>query len=370
MLRFAVLAIFTAVLSAQTTPSPEDLLKEAVAAHQAGKLDEAIKDYRSLLELYPDMAMIRANLGAALAAQGQFTEAIAEYKRALAAHPDPTVRLNLAIAYYKISELVLAIDELVKVRQAAPDNFQAILLLGDCYLRTGDNKRVIELVTPAQRAKPTDAALNYMLGTALVRDGQTAQGQVVIDQILKNGDSAEAHMLMGSTKMYVKDFAGARADFEKAVQLNPSLPDVYAYYGLSLSVTGDQDGARKAFAKALEQDPNNYDANLRLGMQMRQDQEYEDAMKYFTRALQVRPGDPGVLYQIASVEVAEGKISEARARLEQLIKDSPNFEEAHITLATVYYREKRKADGDREKHIAEQLSAAKQAQQPGAKAEP
>lgn len=370
MFRFAVLAIFTAALSAQTTPSPEDMLKEAVSAHQAGKLDDAIKDYRSLLELYPDMAMIRANLGAALAAQGQFTEAIAEYKRALAAHPDPTVRLNLALAYYKISELSSAIDQLVKVRTEAPDNFQAILLLGDCYLRTGDNKHVIELVAPVERAKPKDAALNYMLGTALVRDGQTAQGQVVIDQILRNGDSAEAHMLMGSTKMYVKEFAGARADFEKAVQLNPNLPDVYAYYGLSLSVTGDQDGARKAFTKALEQDPNNFDANLRLGIELRQDQEYEESMKYFTHALQVRPGDPGVLYQIATVEVALGKTAEARARLEQLVKDSPNFEEAHITLATVYYREKRKADGDREKRIAEQLSAAKQAQQPGAKAEP
>ena len=80
MLRFAVLTVVTGVLCAQATQSPQDLLKEAIAAHQAGKLDEAIKDYRSLLELYPEMAMIRANLGAALAAQGQFTEAIAEYK--------------------------------------------------------------------------------------------------------------------------------------------------------------------------------------------------------------------------------------------------------------------------------------------------
>jgi tetratricopeptide (TPR) repeat protein len=370
MFRFAVLTIVTGVLFAQTTQSPQDLLKEAVQAHQAGKLDEAIKDYRSLLELYPDMAMIRANLGAALASQGQYTEAIAEYKRALAAHSDTTVRLNLALAYYKISELSSAIGELITVRKEDPTNFQAVLLLGDCYLRTGDNKHVIDLVAPVQREKPDDAALNYMLGTALVRDGQTAQGQVVINQILKNGDSAEAHMLMGTTKIYVKDFAGARADLEKAVQLNPNLPDLYAYYGLSLLVTGDQDGANKAFTKALEQDPNNFDANLRLGVLLRQDQEYDQTMKYLTRALQVRPGDPGVLYQIATVEVAMGKTEEARTRLEQLVKDAPNFEEAHITLATVYYREKRKADGDREKLIAEKLSAARQAQQPAAKAEP
>jgi hypothetical protein len=39
--------------------------------------------------------------------------------------------------------------------------------------------------------------------------------------------------------------------------------------------------------------------------------------------------------------------------------------EAHVTLATVYYRLKRKADGDRERAIIQKLNAAAQEKQPG-----
>jgi hypothetical protein len=38
-----------------------------------------------------------------------------------------------------------------------------------------------------------------------------------------------------------------------------------------------------------------------------------------------------------------------------LVRESPDFAEAHATLATVYYRLDRKADGDRERAIAQKL---------------
>ena len=50
--------------------------------------------------------------------------------------------------------------------------------------------------------------------------------------------------------------------------------------------------------------------------------------------------------------------------LEELIAESPSFVEAHVTLATVYYRLRRKEDGDRERAIVERLNAEAQARQP------
>src|ERR1700748_154061 len=101
MYRFAVIAALAFRVSAQTLESPEELYKAAIALQQAGKLDEAIADYRLLLSKYPDVAPVRSNLGAALAAQGKYEEAIVEYKHVLAAHPDPQIELNLALGYYK-----------------------------------------------------------------------------------------------------------------------------------------------------------------------------------------------------------------------------------------------------------------------------
>ena len=90
-------------------------------------------------------------------------------------------------------------------------------------------------------------------------------------------------------------------------------------------------------------------------------------MKLLDRALRVRPGDLRVLYQVATVQLASGKIEEARATLEDVLKQSPDFVEGHISLATIYYHEKRKADGDRERAIVQRLNAEKQAKEAAAK---
>jgi hypothetical protein len=43
------------------------------------------------------------------------------------------------------------------------------------------------------------------------------------------------------------------------------------------------------------------------------------------------------------------------------VKDSPQFIEAHVALATVYFREKRKTDGERERATYAKLNAEREA---------
>jgi Tfp pilus assembly protein PilF len=166
----------------------------------------------------------------------------------------------------------------------------------------------------------------------------------------------------------VNDFAGALKDFARAVELNPNLPDVYSYYGLAMLSTGDQAGAKKAFERELRSDPNNFDANLRMGVLLRQDEENDQALKFFNHALEIRPGDFGVRYQIATVELAKGQLEQAQRNLEALVKEAPRFTEAHVSLATIYFRQKKKAEGERERVIVAKLNAERQANSPALKA--
>ena len=105
-----------------------------------------------------------------------------------------------------------------------------------------------------------------------------------------------------------------------------------------------------------------------LGVILKEEQNYTGAGRYFDKALTVRPTDPGAQYQRATLLLATGDNQSALSALEHLVADNPGFTEAHVSLATVYYRLKRKVDGDRHKAIAEQLTAAAQAKQPGAQA--
>ena len=57
----------------------------------------------------------------------------------------------------------------------------------------GENKRVIALLEPLAQSRPDDLAIAYMLGTALMRDDQPSRGKVIIDRILRHGDSVLSH---------------------------------------------------------------------------------------------------------------------------------------------------------------------------------
>jgi tetratricopeptide (TPR) repeat protein len=348
--------------------SPEEIVRQGIEAQKAGDFPTAVKKYREFLKIHPEAVPIRSNLGVSLANLGRFDEAVAEYNVALSQDPSNNgIALNLSLAYYKTGRIPEATLQLAELHKRTPDEKQVLLLLADCNLRMGKNAEVIALL---DKRDTEDPAVAYLLGMALIRDNRVPEGQRMIDRIMRNGDSAEAHLMMGSAKLTALDYAGARDDFSKAVALNPKLPELHGLYGVTLLSTGDAEAAQREFRTELLSDPNSFESNLELGVLARQDQKYAEATAYFDRALRVRPGDLGVRYQIANIMLAESKTEESRQELESIIKEAPQFTEAHVTLATVYYRLKRKDDGDRERATVRKLTAEAQARQPAAKDPP
>jgi Tfp pilus assembly protein PilF len=365
MLRGVAIALLVVALLAEGT-TPEARLRKAVQLHQAGDMEGAAAEYRAFLESDPRNVEARSNLGAVLVRLGRYTDAIEQYRTALNVAPsNRAVRLNLALAYFKASELTAAVGEFQRLHKTEPGDLRVALLLADCHLGMGDNKAVIAVLEPF--AVKDNRAVDYLLGTALLRDNQIERGQPIVDRIFRAGDTAESRLLIGTSKLMVKDFAGAREQLEKAVEKNPELPGVYPYYAMALLQTGDHDRALAAFHRGLEQDPNDFDCNLNYGALLKQDQRYDEAMPYLERALRVRPGNLAALYQIAGVQLATGKLDQSRVSLQKVIRESPEFIEGHVMLATVFYRLKRKEDGDRERATVERLTAERQAQEPGAK---
>ena len=226
----AVMAVLLLCCAANGQESPEQILQQAIASHQSGQVERAISQYRAYLKLRPDAVDARSNLGAALAGTGRYREAIAEYREALKRRPhDPHIRLNIALAQYKLGEIAEAAAAFSALHSGQPADRQIVLLLADCWLRQGEDRKVIALLTPVETQNPADPAIAYLLGTALLRDKQIVRGQQIIDRILGKGDSAEAHLLLGTAKLNAGEYEAAIADFEKAAKLDPHLPDVYTY---------------------------------------------------------------------------------------------------------------------------------------------
>jgi len=363
--------IFSALLWAQSPQTTsQQLVQDAMQRQKAGDLTGAVAGYKQFLKLHPEATPIHANLGVALAGLGRYEEAVSEYRIALKQSPSlSAARLNLSLAYYKMGRISDAATQLTRVHHEDPANMQAVQLLGDCYLRMGKNQETITLLQPVAKAHPDDLAVAYMLGTALLRNKQRDEGAAVIDRILRNGGSAESQLLLGMTKFEAMEYPEAIAGLTKAAEINPNLPDVYSYLGQAQMAGGDMKAARDAFEKELAVSPNDFESNVRLAVLLKQDGNYKRAHELLNRSLLVRPDDPGALYQVGATYLAAGDMNRALGALEPLVKEFPQFLEAHVSLAQVYYRLRRKEDGDREREIVQKLKADQDAQLQKAKGE-
>jgi tetratricopeptide (TPR) repeat protein len=359
VLAFALFAILAASASAVAQDAS---FARAVAAQQAGNVSEAEAEYRRFLAAHPASVEARSNLAVVLMQLGRYEEAIAEYRQALEAAPSNlTVRVNLGLAYYKAMRLDAAVQEFEAVLAAQPESRQARLLAADCHLRLGRPDRAVMLLEPLESSATDDPALIYLLGMAYLDAGHTGKGQLLIDRILRHGDSAEARVLMGVAKQRAGDLGGAVEDLKQAVAVNPDLPGVRGLYGAALLEAGNPDMARGEFEAELSRNPLDFDANLYMGVLLKGEQEYDGAVRHFERALGVRPGDLPTRFQIASIALARQDTAAAAASLEAIVAEAPSFLEAHVALATAYYRLQRREDAERERAIVQRLTEEKEA---------
>jgi Tfp pilus assembly protein PilF len=372
----APIALLLLTTQAEPSPSPRPagadalraLFAEAVRLHQAHDLDAAAEAYGRFLKEQPRNIEALSNLGAVLAAQGRYEDAVARYREALAVDARrPAVRLNQAITLEKAGRPGDAAVELERVVAEAPENRGAVVLLAECRVHLGEYGRAVALLTPLYEKSPDDRAVTYLLGFALMEDKQLDRGQLLLDRVLRGGESAETRLLMGAVKLGASDYAAARDDLRRAAELNPALPMVHGFLGRALMNLGDVQGAKEEFRREIASNANDFDANLFLGVLLKQDSAFEEAMARFEKAASLRPGEPAAAYQVGALRLQLGQTNGAREVLEQVVAAAPDFLEAHVSLALVYYRLKRTPDGDRERDIVRELERKAQEQQPGAR---
>jgi tetratricopeptide (TPR) repeat protein len=329
----------------------------ALEMQKAGDLIGAIDAYKTALSIDPTRVDALSNLGAAYVHLGQFDDAIAQYDAALKVDPsNATVRLNLALAYYKSGRPNEAIKPLKIVVATNPDAKNAYLILADCYLQTGQDQDAVTLLQPRESMFQDDLAFAYVLGTALVRTGDERQGQLYINRIFKNGDSAEGHLLMGIAHLNRFDYPEAKTELERTLRLNSSLPTANSAYGRALLGLGDQAEAERAFRKELSVNVNDFESNLMLGSMRKTAQDFDSALTYLNRAIAIHPTDLTARKLVASLKLQTGAVEEAAVMLEQIVAEEPDAVDAHVQLATAYNRLKRKDDADRERAIVDRLN--------------
>jgi Flp pilus assembly protein TadD len=183
-------------------------------------------------------------------------------------------------------ELQRAAEYAAEVLKLAPDNPDALHLMGLCLLQAGDARRAAALIRSASLRKPGDPQLFHNLGIACAEAG---------------------------------DVTGALSAFTRAAMLDPGHAESRFNLGVLSEAIGDVGGAERAFRDTLLLAPTHAAAMASLAVLLEQGSALEEAGRWNDAALQAAPEEPVANLTAAQLDLRAGRVAEAVPRLERLL---------------------------------------------------
>ena len=144
-----------------------------------------------------------------------------------------------------------------------------------------------------------------------------------------------------------QDFPRARALYERLLARAPGDPDALNNLGVILTMERDYDRAYELLRRAVTAAPRNAGAWNNIGNLLREQGKTGEAITAFRQALAIDPGHQGAGVGLAQQYLATNALSQARERLEDVLRANPALAEAHYTLGQVLERQ-----GDRAGAVA------------------
>jgi serine/threonine-protein kinase len=246
------------------TASTYELYEQGSAAllryDKPGNLDEAIADFRQIIERIPDHAAAHAVLARAsyLKSLNQskdrmwLDQALSLAERAVALNGFlASARVSLGLVYTSLGRLDEATREIEKAIQLEPGNADAQYALGRLY----EARTQLDLAEAAyQRAlalRP-DRQFYDVLGTLYQRTGRSALAvEAFQDSIRLAPDGPLGYRNLGAVYYLQGDLAQAATQFQKALEIEPE-PSLYSALGTLYFAQGLYPQAVQAFEQALE----------------------------------------------------------------------------------------------------------------------
>src|SRR5258708_17309133 len=132
-------------MARQTADGFSDIVRAALAHHEAGRLVEAEAAYRAALVLSPGHAAVTQNLGVVTAALGRHAHAIVHFDAAIAAEPHyVAAHYNRAVALQTLGRKREAIEGFRRAAAFDPGHYDAHRALGFLWLAQGDRGRALD----------------------------------------------------------------------------------------------------------------------------------------------------------------------------------------------------------------------------------
>jgi adenylate cyclase len=130
----------------------------------------------------------------------------------------------------------------------------------------------------------------------------------------------------------------ARASAERALELDPTLPDAFAALGLTARREGDWSGAERHYRRALQLSPNHLTAHHWLSQHLVAMGQFDEAIALARRALELDPLSLIINNNLGFIHQFRGEAEQAARAYEATIELDPSFPTGLANLWGAYLR--------------------------------
>ena len=134
---------------------------------------------------------------------------------------------------------------------------------GEKSLREEDAAVAVPYLEKAHQICPSDYPAGRDLVIAYGKAGLPQSARTVAEEMLRQGDAAELHSLLGELDAAGGDLRSAAEQYQMAAQLDPSEDNTFAFGSSLLKFEGDS--ALRVFRFGVEKYPNSEKMHLGLG---------------------------------------------------------------------------------------------------------
>ena len=162
--------------------------------------------------------------------------------------------------------------------------------------------------------------------------------------IEKSPDDAKPYQWRGWALERLNNEKGARADYHRALELNPDLIPVRLRIAEMLLEDKQAPEALPHLERLLQQAPDNPFVQARMGMCRFLQGRNDEARRLMEAAVVHLPYEPALLVSLANLDLQENKPADAERRLRAVLKVDPSDTEALFVLASALQLQGRSAE--------------------------
>jgi tetratricopeptide (TPR) repeat protein len=305
-----------------------------VIAYQVGQLQQAAELVQRAIVLHGQVALFHANMCEIFRQLKQLDRAITHGERAITLDPAMAMaHSNLGIAYFDRKEYDKAEACQQRALAIAPDFAAALNNQGSVWRERGDHDKALDYYRQAAAARPNYLEPLNNLGALLLEEDRIPEAMSALEQALKlNPDYAEAICNLGGVHLAREENETALQHYRRALTLRPVYVEAQMGLAKTMQALENLNEAELAAIRAIQFDEENAKAHALLAGIHAEMSKPLQAEAGYDRALQIKPDSNDALLGLGHLCTENGQLERARDLFRQALALKPDNIAARIHL--------------------------------------